>query len=282
MSSNPPERPTLDGVITVQDIQQELNFIEHLTNVVSGTDDYLEAMVENQRLQLMAMLQQNSSAANVGLVTFGVVEAGDPILDQYNVDVNPVPQSELLTQQNLPLASVGITNTRIYENDTGYSTFQLGGTVFSEKVRATEDIPAGTPIRVVAPGNIVEEQSNVATSFIGLSGRLSPEAFQVDETDQNVTVQPGEREVILNVPLPDDSAWYATGTNDETFAEYYYLVDGEEMFDEPLKSPYGLYNDPEPFPTPIRADQSISVEVALDSAASSSKEFYSKFLFSEG
>lgn len=247
----------INQIAAPSDVVEELNFIENALNQLSGGDEYLEAILQNQRLQLLWMLQQQAT----GAIPASMAEDG-------------------FTDQELPLNAIGIANGRIYENDTGRATFQLQGSVFSSQVKTLDEVTSGTPVRVVGAGNQVVKATDVALSLLGLSGSIGSASYNRAETETDVTVQPGEQADVL-IQGVDNADWVSVGTNDETHTLYQYLVDGEELVDEPLKEPLGLYNSPYQFPTPISAERDIRVRVIRQQSASGPADFYSKITYFE-
>ena len=270
-----PDRPTIEGYVTPSDVSDELNFVEWLRAEVSGRDEYLEAMLENQRLMLMQMMQQMQGQNGRSRPVDSIELANDGSPAGYDVSARPVPQSELINEAMVPLDAVGLANRNIYENDIGPATFQVNGTVFATTIRATEDVGSGDPVRVVAPGNVTEAVGEVALSLLGLPGSIGVGTFDVAETDQNVEVEPGETEFVMRVGVQSGD-WISVGVNDETHTLYQYTIDGEPLLEEPLKEPLGLYNSPYKFPTPLSADRTFGVRVTRQQSASGAAEYYAK------
>lgn len=257
------------------DVVEELNFIEQMRNELSSGDEYLEAMLTNQRLLALQMIQrmqaQTGRSTPVGAVD--LANNGSPA--GYSVNARPVPEEELINDAMVPLDAVGLANRTIYDNDIGPATFQVNGTVFATTIRATEDVGSGDPVRVIAPGNITEGVGDVALSLLGLPGSIGVGTFDVAETDENVEIQPGETEYVLRVGVQGGD-WISVGVNDETHTLYQYTIDGEDLLDEPLKEPLGLYNSPYTFPTPLSADRTYGVRVTRQQSASGAAEYYAK------
>lgn len=197
-----PVSPT--DIVTPEDVRDELNFIEGLRARLSGTDEYMEALLSVQRTQLLMQAQQSS------------VMATPPGAE----DIQP------FKQQNLPIDAVGVSNRIIYENDTGPATFQIQGTIFATEVRAREDIPEGAPVRVTGSGNEVNLTANVPDGLVGISeagfSGVSPDAV-IDIQNQTYTQQsgrvqpvvnqvsftgdldPGDEEVVVSATVQDDN-----------------------------------------------------------------------------
>lgn len=265
-----------EQLVSVEDVQNELNYIEALQSEITGTDEYLEAVLQNTRVQAMWMMQNSQDATTTGPLPQDVEVDDDGSPSGYKTDVQPVEPDELTAQRYLPLSAVGIVNQRIYGNSTGEATVQINGTVRAETVKSTEDVARGDTVRVVAPGNIVEPRRDVADSLLGLGGGISVNTYQREETEEGgVDVAPGETETVLRVDLSNGS-WVSVGTNDRQHTEYKYVVDNDNLNDDPLFEPLGLYNDPYQFPTPIAVDRFFEVRVKRTSSASSSATYYSK------
>jgi hypothetical protein len=257
------------------DVVDELNFIERMRNELSSGDEFLEAILTNQRLLALQIIQRMQEQTGRSLPVDAVDTENDGSPAGYRVDARPVPEGKLINDSMVPLDAVGLANRTIYENDIGPATFQVNGTVFATTIRVTEDVGSGDPIRVVAPGNITEAVGDVALSLLGLPGSIGVGTFDVAETDDNVEIQPGETAHVLRVTVGGGD-WVSVGTNDETHTEYQYTIDGEELLETPLKEPLGLYNDPYKFPTPLSADQTFGVKVTRQNSASGAAEYYSK------
>lgn len=277
MSGQPPERPEISDFVGPEHVAQEINFIEYLQASVTGQDDYLEAVLENQRLTAMRMLNDMQSAQGLDQPPDDLDFNSPP--DGYDTDVRPVPMDEFTTDGQLPIGAVGLANRRINSRDTGPATFQVSGTVFSARIRLDSPdgtvIGSGAPVKVIAPGNICEPINDVSLSLLGFSGAVGAESFERYETPADVTIQPGEEEYVLRKNV-QNASWISTGTNDETHSLYKYFIDGEPILEEPLKEPLGLYNDPFRFPDPLSAGREIAVKVKRQSSASGPESYYSK------
>lgn len=271
--------PSPSDVVSNDEIRAELNFLEDLRNRISGQDEYLEALVTNSRIQAMVALQREQATLGVLPENVQLSESGTP--EGYgSIEVSPVPEGNVLSSRYLPLAAVGIANRTIYENDTGPATFDVNGTVQNETVRVTDDARSGDPLRIVAPGNIAEPVENVSLSLLGLTGSIGVNSYERVETEENVTIAPGDDEIVLRVDV-NQADWVSAGTVDRPHSTYQYYVDGEELNEEPLYEPLGLYNDPYSFPTPISVDRNLEVEVARESSASGSADYFSKVTYFE-
>lgn len=245
--------------MSVEDIQQEINYFEWLESQFSAQDELLAAVVRNQRIQLMQLMMQSQQSIRPG----GPSDAFD--------------DAQGLT---VPMDAVGITNRRIYEQDRGPATFQVDGTVFAATVEADEDLEPGRIVRVIGEGNLVKQERNVAPSLLGLAGSVGAGSYERTETDTDVSIQPDETKTVLRVGI-QSADWVSVGTNDRTHSLYQYYIDDDALLDNPLKEPLGLYNDPYQFPAPLSGDREFRVEVTRQSSASGSADYFSKITYFE-
>lgn len=276
MSGEQPQNSaSLGQYVTPSDVQQELNFIEDLRRRVSGQDEYLEAILTNQRLNALQLMGnvQNTEGRGLPPSAIELEEDGSPA--GYDVQYAPVPEDRLTNLGTLPVDAVGVANRIIYEGDVGPATFQLQGTVLSTNVRVEEDIASGDPIVVEAPGNICEPINDVSLSFLGLDGAIGVDTYNRAESETDVTIQPDETKTVLEVN-PRSASWVSVGTNDETHTEYQYFVDGDPLLPEPVKEPLGLYNDPFRFPSPLSVSRSFEVRVTRLQSAPGPADYFSK------
>lgn len=275
-------RPSASEIKTVQDAQREINFVEGLLDGLSADDEYLEAILHNQRLRLMILMNQGGLAGSSSLTPSAAIERGNDILDDYEsvTDKDPVPLNRLFANRNMPVGAVGIAAESISENDTGVASFQLRGSVVAARVRAEQDTDSGAPVRVIAPGNIVEPQGAVARSLLGFDGSLNAGAFEVTETDRNnpVEIEPGEEKEVLSLGLRGGDI-LKIGTVSRTYSLYNYEIDGEEVLEEPLSQPLGVFNDPFRFPQPLSIDRSFKVKIKRTSDASGAETYFSKAVY---
>jgi hypothetical protein len=253
--------PDTGDFVTPAAVEEELNAIESLRASLSGQDDFLEAMLRNQRLLGMQMLQ-NLQMGGLEALPIEAVETTDTgVPTDYPVDVRVVPPAEILNDTNLPLAAVGKAAEDIRGNDTGTAVFQRQGTIFSTTVRATENIAGGDNIRVIAPGNIVETLEGENISLPGFGDESGTFAYRgntytvpvVSDTGQHIrvanqrynkgnredveaTLAPGEEKVFAQIEVPTNKFVLAKHTNASAHdsAEYNYYVDTRTERDEDL------------------------------------------------
>jgi len=251
------EQPSISDIATVSDAEAEINTLERLIGGFTGDDEYMEAILRNQRLRLKLLLEQT--------------RGGLPAIESQGNR----------NRRGVPRGALGIANRTIYEDDNGPATFQVNGTVFVTEVDADETLPAGDPIKTVDDQNRAARATDAALSLLGFNGGISADSYEREETEEGgVTVQPGDTEPVLTVPV-DSADWLAVGTVDKQFSLYQYYVDNDAIFDKKLQSPLGVYNDPFQFSTPLTAGDEIRVEVTRDADASAAADYFSKIDYIE-
>lgn len=235
------------GSITDEEVEEHLNFIEKLSNELSAGDEYLAAILNNQKLMVQALSGETTPIAG--------------------------------TSSGVPAGTAGLATTDISEGDVGRILFKINGRTVISSFKAGSEINVDEVVRVSDTDGKIYPISNVSASKldfgeISFASSLSTR-FIYDETDSNVTINPGQTKTVLRVEVDQPSAWHEVGTNDETYSNYQYVVDGDKVLHEPLKKPLGLYNDPYKFPKPIKVTESLEVEVSRDSGASSPADYFS-------
>lgn len=239
-----------EGPVTNEDIQRQLNILERIGNFVEGEDDILRAMVQNQTI----MLQQ------MGVM----VGAGD------------TPQ--------LSRNQAGLAIQEIREGDTGQAVFKINGENYVIRVQADREIDPDDVVYVNDTPNTVIPATGVDEgALFGISGSgipRAPQAFEIDETEEPVTIGAGETKEILSANASGGGFWWETGTTDREYTEYIYTVDGENIFDENPEAPLGLFNDRYRFPQPITFNNNISIKARRQNdPAVSDETFVSKIAY---
>ena len=118
-----------DRFLTAQDVQKELNIIERLGQGLNADDKFLRAMLENQKLFAMFMLDNMSETEPV---------VGDEI-DLYN----------------LPNRMVGISLDEAPSGDVSDALFSIEGSDFLVRVRPQSDIEGMDAIQIIGENNQV-------------------------------------------------------------------------------------------------------------------------------
>jgi hypothetical protein len=147
-----------DDVVTVEKVQDQLNLIENALNALSGEDEYLRAILQNQQIQLLQELNRQG-LPDGPTSTEGVFS---------NIDKGA-----------LPIDAIGVAAEDIPVNDTGDAVFQLQGSTFRARVRNKENfnLDAGAAIEVVGEGNSVQA-AGAGAGVGGLFSADDPNTFQ--------------------------------------------------------------------------------------------------------
>lgn len=235
-----------EGTASARRVQSELNIIEQILSGGSSTDNYLEAIVRNQRAQMV----------------------------QSGIESVMGPSSP----DNIPSGVIGYTVESIPNGQSGDVVFDIGGTRRSYTMRADGSVGAGTQIRSVGDG-VFEAFSGGASVFVAADDYVVVESDDLDAVDDGgtVTVQPGETKTIVRARSRGQTmALLAVGANDESDVTYELVVDGDEVAGGTTNSPLGLLNEPFSFEDiiggSIPANSRIEYDVTLAAGASASVE----------
>lgn len=235
-----------EGTASERRVQSELNIIEQILSGGSSTDNYLEAIVRNQRVQMV----------------------------QSGIESVMGPSSS----DNIPRGVIGYTIDSIPNGQSGDVVFDIGGTRRSYTMQADGSVGAGTQIRSLGDG-VFEEYSGGAASFVAADDYVVVESDDLDTVDDGgtVTVAPGETKTIVRARTRRKTmALLAVGANDESDVTYELVVDGDEIVGGATNSPLGLLNQPFSFIDTvggaIPANSRIEYDVTLPEDASASVE----------
>jgi hypothetical protein len=239
--------------VSREDVQRQLNVLERLSQHVSSDDDLLIALLENQNLMLQNMTSMMGGSFQG-------------------------PNSLSANQAGLALKDID-------KGDTGRILFEERGTKMVVRAEAGNNIEreevvyvSDTEGPVVLPANDVSEGQLFG---IGPGGARKANQFSIDESDEPVTLQPDEKATVFEKDVSSVSLWWETGTTSDPDSTYQYIVDGEELFDEPLTSPIGLINDRFRFPQPIQFSDELKVVVKREAGAGSSQSYNSRVTYYE-
>jgi len=236
---------------SIQDVREELNFVEQATAAASSVDEYLEALI---RLQ---MAQVNATELGTSKGVFGGIDTED-----------------------LPEGFAGVALEDIPSGKRGSALFDISGSRLVTEVRAiTSDISQDQVVRIIQDGNGATGTSELnkddILAGIGSSG-TAPADFEVWETQEAKSADAGEVVKTVDIDLDGPAIFYEVGNSDIQNSEYEYLVDGEPIFNERLFAPLGLYNDMYRFPEPLFATQSFVVKIHRQDSASGPEDFIGK------
>lgn len=236
------------GSLDEEQVRESLNFIERALAGISSDDEYLAAMLHNQKILTQALMGETTPA--MGGQSSGV-----------------------------PPGTAGISLENIAEDDVGDILFKVDGRTVISNFRAAAEVQNEEVVRVGEEGDEVYPISGVGPGKLDFgavaSVSVKPTRFVYGDTEENVTIQPGGSKAVLDIDVAGPIGLQSIGTNDETYSLYNYEVDGETMLDSPIKKPLGLYNDMFEFPQPIRVDADLRVLVKRQDDAPGPAEYFS-------
>jgi len=236
--------------IDKDDVEREINLLEQAIAYASSQDEYMEAMLRNQKLLAQVIAQDSDTIA------------GD------------------ITVRTLPANTAGIALERIPSDNKGLILFDVKGYKSVLRARADGNIQSNEVVTVTGEMDKVEPQSRVDPTKMSFgSTGASSGSYQRVETQEDVTINPGGEETVLEIDDDTGGGIVEVGTNDQTYSRYDYLVNGESILESPIKEPLGLYNSPYRFPEPIQFDESFEVVVRRDEDAGGSKDYFSKVTY---
>jgi hypothetical protein len=171
-------------------------------------------------------------------------------------------------------------------NEPGRAIFDLNGSKFVVTVYPSAEVTSNDVVFINGDGNEVAPANTIDESqLLGIgSNQGSKRAGAIERyiSEDTVTIQPGETKTVLATNVGPGSQWVETGTTANDNSRYIYKVDGTEIFDDPLETPLGLYNELYRFPSPAKANSGIEVEVTRTESAGSSADYVSKITYYEG
>jgi hypothetical protein len=245
--------PMVQGeFVTIEDVEQEISLVESLMEGLSSDDEFLQAILHNSRM--------------MGMVLGQMVEGSDPNLGFDRMD--------------MPDGYVGIAIEDITSGSTGGSIFSANGSNIFTTITAGEKINEGDVVVVTGDSNKATRLTEVDDSYLSIGkieySGVGSAGFDVIESESDVTIQPGETKTVLSADFNSQTFWWETGTNDETYSTYEYLVDGDNLLDQSNSQPLGLYNDMYRFPAPITIGGNVEIKVTRDGSAGGPQDYYSK------
>lgn len=236
------------GSLDEEQVRESLNFVERALASVSSEDEYLAAMLHNQKILTQALMGETT-----------------PVMGGLS--------------SNVPPGTAGISLGSISEDDVGDVLFKVDGRTVISNLRAAVEVENGEVVRVGEEGNEIYPVSNVGAGKLDFgavaSVSVKPNRFDYGDTVENVTIQPGESEAVLDLDVNGPVGLQSIGTNDETYSLYQYEIDGETLLDSPIKKPLGLYNDMFEFPQPIKINSDFKVLVKRQADAPGPAEYFS-------
>lgn len=176
---------------------------------------------------------------------------------------------------SLPIGQVGEAAESISANRTGRGFFSTWAGDFAVTVQAAENITEGDPIVIAGQGNRVVADAGADP----LTGVAYPARWDLIESD-DVDIEAGEVDTILDLEVDRSRAWVETGTVSAQYSEYQYIIDGQPLLDEPITRPLGLFNDRYRFHKPILVRNTLEIRVGRGSGAPGPETYYSNIVFS--
>jgi hypothetical protein len=241
-----------NGLLTDRDVKEQLNIVEKLLSGATSDDEFMAAMLRNQQ------------------ILFSAIGSGQVITDK----------------TDLPFGMAGLAVEPMDPNEPGSAVFDINGSRYIVTVYPSSEVNTNDVVFINGEGNEVAPANSVDDSqLLGIGstqGSKRADSIERHVSDYAVTVQPGETKTVLKENVTPGSQWVEIGTTSKDDSRYIYKVDGTEIFDGPLATPLGLYNDLYRFPSPIKANSQIEVGVRRLQSAGSSADYVSKITYYEG
>lgn len=235
------------GRLGKEEVEESLSFLEEAMGHLGPDDDYLRAILHNQALMTRAL--QGAETPTTG------------------------------NSNNVPPGTAGLALEGSSEGDSLNTLFKIDGRTVVSDLIAAREINEEEVVKVGSSGDKVFPLTNVSQSQldfgkVGLSSENSTK-FIFKETQNNVSIPPGQKKVVLDIDVSSTVGLFEIGTNDETHSLYTYVVDGENLIDKPIKKPLGLYNDRYDFPQPVKVESNLKVVVERQNSANSPADYFS-------
>lgn len=261
MSSSNPEFADIgsadelrEKILSLDDIEDQLNIIEQIDNSLSGDDEVTRAILKGQQIQLMMMLQQG----------------------QFRGGIAPGDIGEELAEfggRSLPIDALGIAAEDIQGGFSGNAVFFLDGGRFVAEVTPQQDVEQNDPVKVVGDGNRVDLAGS-AGGVANLFGEGDPDTFlyegklrappRVITEDNDIKVEnqlyveeeyttvdadldAGEAKTFARINVESDEfilLKYSYASAAET-VRYNYYIDSEQTPDEDLSGNTPLATPPD-------------------------------------
>jgi hypothetical protein len=137
--------------ISANEVRKELSFIERLMGELSSDDEYLEAILRNQRL--------------VGMLALSIME-GEGI--EGGLKDREEIGGDGSSFDNLPNDYVGVSMDDMASGESGNSIFPVKGSYIHADVRASSEISRGNAVEVIGEDNLVRPLEDVDITRIGV------------------------------------------------------------------------------------------------------------------
>jgi len=237
--------------VTDEDVREQLNAVETALARANSDDEFMAAMLRNQQL-LFNVIGQSLGSFDIG---------------------------------NLPMKSAGLAVEDMAVGEPGRAVFDLNGTKKVATVTPTSEVKRNDVVYINGPDNEVTAANSIDEGqLLGIgidNGTKTAAAIEKKVTRDPVTLEPGEVATLLKVESETGGSWNQVGSNDATYTEYAYFVDGESIFDEPQFEPLGLYNDLYSFPQALKFSGTIEVRAQRQADAPGPEDYFSKVVYYE-
>lgn len=158
-----------NGIVTVEDVAQEINYLESLMGGLSADDEFMRAILRNQKIMLQSM------------VAFGNVQTDT---GQTRPVIGGVDTS------NLPSGIAGTSLDDMKEGTTGDALFDISGTKIVVDIKANSDINENEVVVITGSDNQVVPASGIEPSSVSGGENTGPDkpVFGGTAPDEVITV----------------------------------------------------------------------------------------------
>jgi len=222
------------SIVTVEDAEDSLSFIEGALSQLGSGDEYYRAMLKNQEIMVKSLLNLNGVSGNNHVV------AG-------NVEID-----------NLPKGLAGTATQEIANGSSGEAVFNISGSSFRARVEASGDIDENESVVVIDDGNYVKPSPNIRDTLnvqvSGNQGNYNTEYFS-SETKIEVTSEeeeskewgwPSQRISVYDF----DNPFYIAFKNQEDDDRLIYLTPAQDPFSITMQATDIHYRKPEALSEP--------------------------------
>lgn len=168
--------------VTTEDVRRELNSIESFLAGLSTDDEFLEAIVHNQRLMGLTLLQLlDETSDGSGLPGGG--DGGD------DGDSGSGGGSEL------EIDSIGIATEDISSGSSGSAVFNVNGSWQRVTVNSGQDISDNDILIVTGEGNEVVPSTEVTRDYLNIISRDETELAYPNRSEIGLDVTPSDKTI---------------------------------------------------------------------------------------
>jgi len=155
------------------EVKKTLNIAERALGGLDASDDYLAALLQNQKLLAQGLLDSGVFA------------------NKNDIGINNIDRS------SLPIGLTGTSTEEIEREDTGIAIFDVAGGTVEARVRANGKIERNEPVVVMDEDNEVRSSQGVGETLnVRVKGRQGSEDSGYYATEQPVAVDSFQEETI--------------------------------------------------------------------------------------